>query len=154
MGPPPMTQTQPRYLVSQPTPHPVPPPQQHTSTKNAQPPTGSVSTASTTTAKKAPAVPPGMFPPTGPLPSLPQQATYSTTYNIQQQQAAATPYAYDTEHLFTNTFMPLTNPQQTQSPTGTYGSVTPPVQQQTNNNNDNKPIKYKRLKNKDFSFFF
>jgi hypothetical protein len=45
--------------------------------------------------------------------------------------------------------MQLTNPQQTQSPTGTYGSVTPPVQQQNQQqqqvhaNNDNKTINFR-----------
>jgi hypothetical protein len=84
-----------------------------------------------------------MFPPTAP-PLLPQQPAYSATYGIQQQTGGTT-YStpYDTEHLFNNTFMPLTNVQQTQSPTGAYGSVTPPnQQQQTNNNNENKTMKY------------
>jgi hypothetical protein len=45
--------------------------------------------------------------------------------------------------MFTNAFLQLTNAQQAQSPSGTYGSVTPPVQQQqTHNNNDNKTMKY------------
>jgi hypothetical protein len=129
-------QTQPRYLVSQ-----APPSHsQPTASKNAQTPSGSAST----TTKKAPAVPPGMFPPTAP-PLLPQQPAYSATYGIQQQTGGTT-YStpYDTEHLFNNTFMPLTNVQQTQSPTGAYGSVTPPnQQQQTNNNNENKTMNYR-----------
>ena len=148
--PPQQQQTQPRYMVSQP-----PPPPQQPSSKNTQPPSGSASTSSTAT-KKAPAVPPGMFPPTAPPP-------YSAGYGVQQQTGAAT-YStpYDTEHLFANAFMPLTNAQQTQSPSATYGSVTPPVQQQnqqqTNNNNDNKTMKYKENKiifqNKKFVSFF
>ncbi|CAF2231539.1 unnamed protein product [Rotaria magnacalcarata] len=126
-------QTQPRYLVSQ-----QPSLPQQASSKNAQ--TSSVSTTtSATTANKAPAIPPGMFP------TAPQlnPATYSTAYNVQQQTAGAT-YStpYDTEHLFANTYMPLNNTQQAQSPSGAYGSVTPPVQQQTNNKNDNKTLNY------------
>ncbi|CAF3866124.1 unnamed protein product [Rotaria sordida] len=135
----PQQQTQPRYLVSQPPP-PLP---QQTSSKNAQTPSISTPT-STTTTKKAPAIPPGMFPTVPPL----NPAAYSTTYGVQQQ-TAGTNYStpYDTEHLFTNTFMPLTNTQQAQSPSGTYGSVTPPVQQQnqqqqTNNVSDNKTMNY------------
>ncbi|CAF2824442.1 unnamed protein product [Rotaria sp. Silwood2] len=134
----PQQQAQPRYLVSQPPPLP-----QQTSSKNAQTPSVSTTT-STTTTKKAPAIPPGMFPTGPPL----NPAAYSTTYGVQQQTPGAnysTPY--DNEHLFTNTFMQLANTQQAQSPSGTYGSVTPPVQpqnqqQQTNNNNDNKTMNY------------
>ncbi|CAF1018835.1 unnamed protein product [Adineta steineri] len=140
--PPPQQQTQPRYLVSQQA-----PPQQ-TTTKNAQTPSVSTSTSSTTT-KKAPAVPPGIFPPTAQPPPL-TQATYSTAYGVQQQTGGPT-YStpYDAEHLFSNAFMPLTNAQQAQSPSGGYGSVTPPVpqqnqqQQQTNNNNDNKTMNFR-----------
>ena len=132
--PPPQQQTQPRYLVSQP---PLPP--QQTSTKNVQASSGPTATSSSAV-KKAPAVPPGMFPSTGPPITQP---AYSTAYGVQQQTGGAaysTPYD---EHLFNNAFMPLVNAQQTQSPAATYGSVTPPTQQQqTNNNNDNKTMKY------------
>jgi hypothetical protein len=109
--------------------------------KTAQTPSGSASTASTGT-KKAPAVPPGMFPPTA-VPSLTQQQAYSAAYGIQQQTGGAT-YStpYDAEHLFASSFIPLSNAQQAQSPTGAYGSVTPPNQQQGNNNNENKTLKY------------
>ncbi|CAF3409447.1 unnamed protein product [Rotaria sp. Silwood1] len=133
----PQQQTQPRYLL------PQPPPQlsQQTSSKNAQTPSISTTT-STTTAKKAPAIPPGMFPTVPPL----NPAAYSTAYAVQQQTPGTNyPASYDTEHLFPNTFMPLTNTQQAQSPSGTYGSVTPPVQQQQQqqtNNNDNKTMNY------------
>ncbi len=140
--PPPQQQTQPRYLVSQPPPLS----QQQTTSKTAQTPSGSASATSTGT-KKAPAVPPGMFPPTG-VPPLPQQPTYSTAYGVQQHTGGTT-YStpYDAEHLFASSFMPLSNAQQAQSPTGTYGSVTPPnQQQQANNNNENKTIKYERMK--------
>ncbi len=140
--PPPQPQTQPRYLVTQ-----QPPPPQQTSTKNVQTPLVSTSTSSTGT-KKAPAVPPGMFPPTAAVPPL-TQAAYSTAYGVQQQAGGPTySTSYDAEHLFSNAFMPLTNAQQAQSPSGGYGSVTPPVQQQNqqqqhpNNNNDNKTMKY------------
>jgi hypothetical protein len=90
-------------------------------------------------------------------PTQPAYSTaYSTTYGVPpsvggQQQTGATTYStpYDPEHIFTNAFMQqLTNAQQAQSPSGTYGSVTPPVQQQnqqqqqTHNNNDNKTMKY------------
>ena len=143
----PQQQTQPRYMVSQP---PPPPQQTAATTKNAPTPSGSASsstTATTVAAKKAPTIPPGMFPPSA-VPPIPQQAAYSTAYGVQQQTGGAT-YStpYDTEHLFSNTFMPLNNAQQTQSPTGTYGSVTPPnQQQQTNNNNENKTMKYEIIK--------
>ena len=94
-------------------------------------------------------VPPGIFlSPTAP----PNQAGYSTGYSPAygvplsvggQQQNAGAPYAqiYD-DHSFAASFMQFANPQQTQSPSGTYGSVTPPVQQQgTHANNDNKAMK-------------
>ncbi|CAF0723636.1 unnamed protein product [Adineta ricciae] len=137
----PQQQTQARYMVPQPPPAP-----QQTATKVAQ--TQPVSTtAPSTGAKKAPAVPPGMFPSTVP-PPLPQTA-YPTPYGVQQQTggpAFAAPY--DAEHLFTNSFMQLNNSQQTQSPTGGYGSVTPPVQQQNqpqqaNSNSDSKSMGYR-----------
>jgi hypothetical protein len=135
-------QTQPRYLVSQ------PPTNRQPSSTNVQTLSTSSVPPTSTAAKKAPAVPPGIFPPTAPLPTQP---AYSATYGIppsvggQQQTGGATYSApYDAEHIFTNAFMQLANTQQTQSPSGTYGSVTPPVQQQqTNNNNDNKTMKYK-----------
>ena len=135
MNQPPQQQTQPRYLVSQALQIP-----QQTSSKNAQTPSVS---ASFTTTKKAPAIPPGMFP-SAPPPLNP--AAYTTTYGVQQQTSGTNyPAPYDNEHLFANTFMPITNTQQTQSSSGTYGSVTPPVQQQsqsqTNNNNDNRTMK-------------
>lgn len=135
-APPPPTQqqNQPRYLVSQP---PIPP---QTSSKNAQASSISSTTSTTTAAtKKAPAIPPGMFPSAPPM----NPAAYSATYGVQQQTAAAN-YSthYDSEHIFAKTFMPLANTQQAQSPSGTYGSVTPPVQQQqANNANDNKTLK-------------
>jgi hypothetical protein len=137
MAAPPQQQTQPRYLVSQP-----PPPPQQVPSKTAQTPSGSASTTSTGT-KKAPAVPPGMFPPTA-VPSLTQQQAYSAAYGIQQQTGGAT-YStpYDAEHLFASSFIPLSNAQQAQSPTGAYGSVTPPNQQQGNNNNENKTLNYR-----------
>ena len=139
--------SQPRYLVTQP--HPPPQPQGVTS-KPAQTPSGSVA-ATSTGVKKAPAVPPGMFPPTA-VPPLPQQPAYSTAYGIQQQ-AGGTGYStgYDPEALFANPFMPLSNAQQTQSPTGTYGSVTPPNQQQGNSANESKPMKYGRREKKSLS---
>lgn len=136
--PPPQQQTQARYMVPQ---QPLAP--QQTATKTAQTPSVSTS-APSTGAKKAPAVPPGMFPSTAP-PPLPQTA-YSAPYGVQQQTGGpAFSAPYDAEHLFTTSFMQLNNPQQTQSPTGGYGSVTPPVQQQNqpqqnNNNNDSKAM--------------
>ncbi|CAF2501260.1 unnamed protein product [Rotaria sp. Silwood2] len=165
---PPQQQTQPRYLVSQPAP---PPQQQQQLSSNRQQsstnvqtppltsssavPPSSTSTTVTTAPKKGPAVPPGMFLSTAP-PTQPAYSTaYSTTYGVPpsvggQQQTGATTYStpYDAEHLFQNPFMQLTNPQQAQSPSGTYGSVTPPVQQQnqqhqTHNNNDNKTMNYR-----------
>jgi hypothetical protein len=135
-APPPQQQTQPRYLVSQ-----APPPPQQATQKTGQASTGSASTASTGT-KKAPTVPPGIFPPTA-IPPLPQQPAYSTPYGVQQQTGgAAYSTPYDPEHLFASSFIPLQNAQQAQSPTGTYGSVTPPNQQQGNTNNENKTLKY------------
>ena len=147
-APPPQQQTQPRYIVSQ-GPPPLPPQQQQqqqqaggAGTKNVQTTAGSASTNSTTT-KKGPAIPPGMFPPTGP-PPMPQQSAYSAAYGVQQQAGgAAYSTPYETEHLFANPFVSLNNAQQTQSPTGAYGSVTPPnqQQQQANANNENKALK-------------
>ena len=132
---------QPNYLVAQP--HP-PPQLQGTSSKPAQTTSGSVSTT-TTGAKKAPTVPPGIFPPNT-VPPMAQQAAFSTAYGVQQQ-ASGTGYSagYDTEPLFANPFMPLSNAQQAQSPTGTYGSVTPPNQQpQGNSANESKAMQYER----------
>jgi hypothetical protein len=70
-----------------------------------------------------------------------------------QQQTGAASYSanYDVDHLFANQFMPATGTQQAQSPSGAYGSATPPVQtsqtqqqqqQQQTTNNDNKTINY------------
>lgn len=108
-------------------------------------PPSSTSTTTSTAPKKGPAIPPGMFP------NMAQPA-YSTNYGVplsvgRQQQTGAAAYSYDGEHLFTNPFMQLTNPQQAQSPSGAYGSVTPPVQQtnqqqQAHANNDNKGLNY------------
>ena len=136
-APPPQQPTQPRYLVSQ----PPPPPQQQTTQKTAQASTGSAATTSTGT-KKGPTIPPGIFPPTA-VPTLAQQPAYSAAYGVQQQTGgAAYSTPYDPEHLFASSFIPLPNAQQAQSPTGTYGSVTPPNQQQGNTNNENKTLKY------------
>lgn len=160
---PPQQQTQQRYLVSQ-----APPPQQQQqmssnrqqsstnvqtpalSTTSTSVPVSSASTAASTAPKKGPAVPPGMFlstaPPTPPAGYSTAYSTYGVPPNVGgQQQTGATAYSapYDTEHLFQNPFMQLNNPPQTQPPTGTYGSVTPPVQQQNQSlsNNDNKAMR-------------
>jgi hypothetical protein len=178
----PQQQTQPRYLVSQP---PLPQQQQQQTPSNRQPssanvqtssvptssssvPPSSTSASSTAAPKKGPAVPPGIFLPTVPPTQPPYSSAYSTTYGLPpsvggQQQAGATTYPvpYDAEHLFTNAFMQLSNPQQAQSPSGAYGSVTPPVpqqnqqqQQQTHNNNDNKTMKYTYNKKPIILLFF
>jgi hypothetical protein len=168
-------QTQQRYLVSQ---QPLPPQQQQqpqsqqqqqqqtasnrqpsstnvqTATTSSSVPSSSTSTTSSTAPKKGPAVPPGMFLSTAPPTQPAYSNAYSTTYGVPpsvggQQQPGATTYStpYDPEHLFTNAFMQLANAQ-AQSPSGTYGSITPPVQQQnqqqqTHNNNDNKTMNYR-----------
>lgn len=81
-----------------------------------------------------------MFPPPGP----PQtQPAYSANYEVQQQTSETTYSTPYNKHLFTNAFVPLANAQQSQLPADTYGSVTPPAQQQTNNSNENKTMKYK-----------
>lgn len=171
---PPQQQTQARYLVSQPPPPlqqqqqqqqsqihqaassnrpqssgtvPTPP---LSATSSSLPPS-STSTALPAAPKKGPAVPPGMFlssaPPTQPAYSTAYSAAYGVppTVGGQQQTGATTyPATYDAEHLFTNAFMQLANAQQAQSPSGTYGSVTPPVPQQNqaaHNNNDSKGMK-------------
>ena len=150
-------QAQARYLLSQ----PPPPAQQPTSNRQASstniqtPPISTTPTSSVPTSsslpKKGPAIPPGIFPPTGP----PNQPVYSTaypaTYGIPpsvggQQQTGGGAYstAYDPEHIFTNSIMQLANAQQAQSASGTYGSATTPVQQQQQANamsNDNKAMK-------------
>ena len=112
-------------------------------------PPSSTSSASTIAPKKGPALPPGIFlstaPPTQPVYSTVYSAPYGVLPSVGGQQQTGTPtYStpYDAEHLFTNAFMQLANAQQAQSPSGAYGSVTPPVQQQnqqqTHSNNDNK----------------
>lgn len=154
--PTPQQQAQARYVIPQPLSQPT--------TLNRQPSGTSIqtpanSTASTSAAnssnlpKKAPAIPPGIFQPTGPPPNQPIYSTpFTGNYGIphtvgQQQQTQATAYStpYDTERVFTNAFMQLANTQQTQSPAATFGSVTPPIQQQqqqgNNSNNDNKGMK-------------
>jgi len=95
-----------------------------------------------------------MFVSTAPPTQPPYSSAYSAAYGVPpsvggQQQTGTTTYStpYDAEHLFTNAFMQLANAQQAQSPSGAYGSVTPPVQQQnqqqqTHNNNENKTMKY------------
>ncbi|CAF1530042.1 unnamed protein product [Adineta ricciae] len=122
-------------------------------------PSSSTSSTLPTAPKKGPAVPPGIFLSTAP----PTQPVYSTAYSAAygippsvggQQQTGATTYStpYDNEQLFTNAFIQLTGAQQAQSPSGTYGSVTPPVQhqnQQTHNNNDNKGMNYRGPVNDD-----
>ncbi|CAF0787518.1 unnamed protein product [Adineta steineri] len=170
---PPQQQTQARYLVSQ----ALPPQQQQqqpqtssnrqqssgnvqtpplpNSSSSSSVPSSSTSTTLPTAPKKGPAVPPGIFLSTAP-PTQPAYSTaYSTTYGIpppaggQQTGAATYSTPYDAEHLFTNAFMQLTNAHQAQSPSGAYGSVTPPVQQQNqqqqqaHNNNDNKTMNYR-----------
>ncbi|CAF3361715.1 unnamed protein product [Rotaria sp. Silwood1] len=171
----PPQQTQPRYLL----PQPAPPPQQQLSSNRQQSstnvqtpplttsssvPPSSTSTTSSTAPKKGPAVPPGMFLSTAP-PTQPAYSTaYSTTYGVPpsvggQQQTGSTTYStqYDTEHLFATPYMQLANAQQAQSPSGTYGSVTPPVQpqsqqHQTHNNNDNKTMNYRAAINENLLF--
>jgi hypothetical protein len=170
--PPQQQQTQPRYLVSQPPPphqqqqsqqqqqqqtssnRPqssstnVPTPSLPTSSSSV--PSSSTTTTSSTAPKKGPAVPPGIFLSTPPASQPTYSTAYPATYGVPpsvggQQQTGAATYSgpYDPEHMFTNAFLQLTNAQQAQSPSGTYGSVTPPVQQQqTHNNNDNKTMKY------------
>jgi hypothetical protein len=82
---------------------------------------------------------------------------YSTTYGVPpsvggQQQTGTMSYStgYDAaEHNFASAFMQVAGAQQAQSPSGTYGSVTPPVvqQQQQNqqgqaNTNENKTMSF------------
>ena len=132
----PQQPNQSRYLVSQPR----PPPQQPSTNVQTSSSSPSTSTTSTPVPKKGPAMPPGILLPT-------TQPTYGISPSINgQQYTGPTTFStsYDVEHLFRNSFMQLTNAQQAQSPPGTYGSVTSPIQQQTqtHNNNDNKTIKY------------
>ncbi|CAF1944534.1 unnamed protein product [Rotaria magnacalcarata] len=162
----PQQQNQPRYLVSQ---QPPPPNQQQQmssnrqqSSTNAQPSSlstssssvqpSSTATTTSTAPKKGPAVPPGMFLSTGPPSQASYSAAYSAAYGVPpsvggQQQTGATTYStpYEAEHLFANSFLQLANVPQAQSPSGTYGSVTPPVQQQnqTHNNNDKQSMNYR-----------
>jgi len=124
-------------------------------TSSSSVPSSSTSTTTSTAPKKGPAVPPGIFLSTAPPTQSAYSNAYSTTYGIPppvsgQQQTGAATYStpYDPEHIFTNAFMQLASAQQAQSPSGTYGSVTPPVQQQnqqpqTHNNNENKTMKYR-----------
>jgi hypothetical protein len=156
-------QAQQHYIVSQP-PRPSQSPQQASNNRqsssnnaqNASMPTSSSSgsTLSSNTTKKPLAAPPGIFLPVSTATAPPNQAsypaTYSTPYGVSlsvgsQQQTGVPPYQalYDAEQSFTTSFMQFTNAQQAQSPSGNYGSVTPPVQQQqAHNNNDNKTMKY------------
>lgn len=86
-------------------------------------------------------------------PTPPAYSTaYSTTYGVPssvsgQPQGSATAYShpYDAEHMLASAFMQLANAQQAQSPSGVYGSVTPPVQQQSqqqSHTNENKAMRY------------
>ena len=112
----------------------------------------STSTTSSTAPKKAPTVPPGIFLPAAPPAQTAYSTAYSTTYGVPssvsgQPQTSAATYSnpYDTEHMLTTAFMQLANAQQAQSPSGVYGSVTPPVQQQSQqqtHNNENKTMRY------------
>jgi len=120
-------------------------------TSSVQTTSASTATSSSAATKKAPAVPPGIFIPPGAGPAQAAYSTgYSTAYGVplsvgaQQQNAAASyPTLYETDHPFTNSFMQYANAQQAQSPSGMYGSVTPPVQQQgTHMSNDNKAVNY------------
>lgn len=89
-----------------------------------------------------------------PAPTTPPaySTAYSTPYGVPssvsgQPQGSAGTYSnpYDAEHMLTTAFMQLANAQQAQSPSGVYGSVTPPVQQQNqqqSHNNDNKTMRY------------
>ena len=153
----PQQASQARYLVSQPA------PSGQQSTSNRQPSSTNIQTlpiststsslsTSSTGPKKGPAVPPGIFPSSLPPTQPPYSTAYSTNYGIPsaiggQHQTGGASYStpYDAEHLFTNAFMQLASTQQPQSPSGAYGSVTPPVQQQQQqqaNNNDNKTMGY------------
>lgn len=132
-------QGQGHFIIQQPMMHP----QQVSNARpspsnNAQNPVNTPSSISSTTvssgSKKGPSYPPGFLPP-GPTTAgfpAPFPSPYGVSLPISnQQQTPATSFTslYDHEHSFNNNqFIHFNNQQSAQSPTGGYGSVTPPVQ--------------------------